>query len=202
MSDTNENVMTTPDFDSHKDVIVKWVQILFICQVANLFAAALGAVAAISSILGWISRIITIAIIVSLFNLSAVNERYRKAALFYGISVGGGILSAVLNNNMFGMVLSICSIVATYHELNAHSEITAPKNAKLSKKWHSLFYYQMVVGLISGFITSAGVVIAVLAEMDPDAIVSVALIFVALLGVIVNLFHVMYLKQTLSLYRE
>jgi len=103
---------------------------------------------------------------------------------------------------MFSIVFSICSIVASYQELNAHSEITAPKNAKLSKRWHSLFFYQMVVGMISGFISSAGVVIAVLAEMNPDTIVSFALAVIALVGVILGLFHVMYLNQTLRLYNE
>lgn len=202
MENYNEITENVTDYDAHRNIIQKWMRILLICQIANLCATALGAIAAISSIVGWISHIITIAIIVSLFNLSAVNERYRKTAIFYGISVSGSILSALLNKNMFAMVLAICSTVATYHELNAHSEITAPKNAKLSNRWHSLFYYQMVVGLMSGFITSAGVVIAVLADIDPDTIVSVALIVIALLGVIVNLFHVKYLKQTLALYCE
>lgn len=202
MSDTNEIVTPSPNFDSFKDIIVKWVHILFLCQIANLFTNVLGAITAIGSIAGWLSRIVTVVIIIALFNLAVVNERYRKAALFYGISVGGGILSALLNKNMFGVVFSICSIVASYHELNAHSEITASKNAKLSKRWHFLFFYQMVVGLISGFISSAGVVIAVLAEMNPDAIVSFALIVTALVGVILGLFHVMYLKQTLRLYNE
>lgn len=202
MENYNEISENVVDYDAHRNIIKKWMKVLLICQIANLFASALGAISAISSIVGWVARIITIAIIVSLFNLSAVNERYRKAAIFYGISVGGGILSALLNKNMFGMVLSICSIVATYHELNAHSEITAPKNEKLSKKWHSLFYYQMVIGLISGFIVPAGVVVAVLAEVDSDVIVSFALIITAIVSVILGLFQALYLKQTLHLYSE
>ncbi|MBQ3196416.1 MAG: hypothetical protein IJB65_08140 [Clostridia bacterium] len=206
MSNTNKKVKTVPCFDSHKDVIVKWVQVLYICQVASLFTTAFGAIGAIGSSVEWISRIITIIITVSLFSLSAVNERYRKAALFYGISVVGGILSAFLNKDLnkdiLGLVISICSIIASYQQLNAHSEITAPKNAKLSKNWHSLFYYELVVGLISAFITLAVAVMAVLAEADPYAIMSFVLIILVFLSVILNLFHVMYLKQTLSLYKE
>jgi len=83
-----------------------------------------------------------------LFKLSVVNARYRKATIFYGISVGGGILSSLLNMNMFILVLSIFSIVASYQELNAHSEITASKDAKLSARWHSLFYLDMFAGII------------------------------------------------------
>lgn len=202
MSDTNESVMPSPNFDSFKDVIVKWVHILFLCQIVNLFTTVLGAIAAIGSIAGWLSRIVTIAIIIALFNLSVVNERYRKAALFYGISVGGGILLELLNKNVFVMVLSICSIVASYHELNAHSEITASKDTKLSARWHSLFYLDMFAGIMVGVLSIIPMIIAAFAGVDTDLLISIFSIVLVLINIVLEMLHVVYLKKTFVLYRN
>ena len=188
--------------DSRKETFVKWLNILFISQIANLVTTALGAITSIGSIISWVSRIVSIIVIVALFKLAVVHERYRKAAIFHCISVGGGIISALINVNILGIALSVCSIIASYHQLTAHAEITAPKNAKLSGRWKSLFYCQLVVGLIAGFLSSAGVVIAVLADINSESIVSGTLVFITLVNVILGLFHVMYLKQTLTLFKE
>jgi len=140
MVDNNEITMNGENFEPHKETIVKWVHFLFLCQIAKLFITALGEIFTISGITGWVSHIASLATVFALFKLSVVNARYRKATIFYGISVGGGILSSLLNMNMFILVLSIFSIVASYQELNGHSEITAAKDAKLSARWQYLFY--------------------------------------------------------------
>lgn len=201
MENNKEIAGNVTDYDTHRNIITKWIRVMFVCQIANLVTTALGAIADFGAI-AWISRVITIAFVVSLFNLSAVHERYRKAALFCGIHVGGDILSALLDKNVFGLVLSVCSIIAFYQEVNAHSEITAPKNAKLSKKWHSLFYYQLIFGVLTSLVSFASVVIAVLVGISPETIVTSALRFTALVGIILGLFRVIYLKQTFQLYNE
>lgn len=201
--DPNYDVaVNNTSFDSHKDIIAKGLNTLFVCQIASLAVTALGIITPIASIVGWVSRIISIIVIVALFKLAAVHERYRKAAIFHSISVGGGIVSALINMNILGIALSVCSIIASYQQLTAHAEITAPKSPRLSGKWRSLFYCQLVIGLISGFVSSAGVVIAVLADVNPDSIVSVTLIFITLVNIVLGLFHIMYLKLTLALYRD
>lgn len=202
MENNYENTANIFPFDSHREIIVKWLNILFACQIANLATTALSVITPIGSIITWVSRVVSIVVIIALFKLEAVHERYRKAAIFYSISVSGGIISALINMNILGIALSVCSIIASYQQLTAHAEITAPKNAKLSGRWKSLFYCQLVIGLISGFVSSAGVVIAVLADIRSELIVSASLVFIALVNVILGLFHVMYLKQTIALFRE
>ena len=202
MENDHNNAENIVAFDPPKETVVKWLQLLFVCQIVSLVMTALGMVASIGSIIGWLSRAVSVAVIVALFKLAVANERYRKAAIFHSISVGGNIISALTGTNILGIVFSVCSIIASYQQLTAHAEITAPKNTKLAGKWTSLFYCQLVVGLLSGFVSSAGVVIAVLADIDPDSIVSAALIFISLINVTLGLFHVLYLKQTLALYME
>jgi hypothetical protein len=202
MENNKETTVNIANYDSHKEVIAKWIRILFACQIVRILTATLDASAAIGNIAGWLSRIVTIAIIIALFNLSVVNERYRKAALFYGISVGGGILSALLNKNVFVMVLSISSIVASYQELNAHSEITASKDAKLSARWHSLFYLDMFAGIMIGVVSIIPMIIAAFAGVDTNLLISIFSIVLALINIVLGLLHVVYLKKTLVSYRD
>ena len=202
MENNEEATVNIANYDSHKEVIAKWIRILFACQIVKILTATLNASAAIGNIAGWLSRIVTIVIIIALFNLSVVNERYRKAALFYGISVGGGILLALLNKNVFVMVLSICSIVASYHELNAHSEITASKDAKLSARWHSLFYLDMFAGIMVGVLSIIPMIIAAFAGVDTDLLISIFSIVLVLINIVLEMLHVVYLKKTLVSYRD
>lgn len=202
MENNEEATVNIANYDSHKEVIAKWIRILFACQIVKILTATLNASAAIGNIAGWLSRIVTIAIIIALFNLSVVNKRYRKAALFYGISVGGGILLALLNKNVFVMVLSICSIVASYHELNAHSEITASKDAKLSARWHSLFYLDMFAGIMVGVLSIIPMIIAAFAGVDTDLLISIFSIVLVLINIVLEMLHVVYLKKTLVSYRD
>lgn len=188
--------------NEHNEVIVKWIKVLFICQIANVITTALGAVAALSTIVSLAARIVSIAAVVALFSLAPVHERYRKAALFNAIAVGGGIVSGLLKVELFGLALSVCSIVATYHELNAHAELTAPRDEKLSKRWHSLFYYEIVVGLLTGLAATVAIMVAAFAEMDQDTVVSITLAVTAFVSLILALVRVMYLRQTLTLYQE
>ena len=202
MENNEEATVNIANYDSHKEVIAKWIRILFACQIVKILTATLNASAAIGNIAGCLSRIVTIAIIIALFNLSVVNERYRKAALFYGISVGGGILLALLNKNVFVMVLAICSIVASYHELNAHSEITASKDAKLSARWHSLFYLDMFAGIMVGVLSIIPMIIAAFAGVDTDLLISIFSIVLVLINIVLEMLHVVYLKKTLVSYRD
>jgi len=108
----------------------------------------------------------------------------------------------LLNKNVFVMVLSICSIVASYHELNAHSEITASKDAKLSARWHSLFYLDMFAGIMVGVLSIIPMIIAAFAGVDTDLLISIFSIVLVLINIVLEMLHVVYLKKTLVSYRD
>lgn len=202
MTDHDEMRMEDTLMDDQKPIIAKWLQVLFACGIASMILTALNAIPVLSGAAGWISRIVSAVMAVALFKLSPVNERYRKAAIFSAVTVGGGIAVTVLKMNLFTMVISICALIANYQELNAHSELVAPKNSKLSKRWHSLFYYELVVGLITGVLSSAAVVIAVFADVDAEVITTVTVAVLGAINIIIGVFRIVYLKQTIGLYRE
>lgn len=188
--------------DVSRAILSKCIQILFVFQIVELFTEVLSVISLISGFTVWISRITSVLTIGVFFKMGSANKRYCKASLFYGISVGGAILLSLLGKSMFTIVLSICSIIACYHELNAHSEITASMNAKLSKRWHSLFYLELTIGLLAGLLSAIPIIIATVAGADPNTITSITKICATIASVFLNLLRVIYLKQTLSLYRN
>ena len=202
MKKNMENVTPFHDYDSHKDAIAKWVQVLLICHIAAFVALALGMIPVISTITGWISRAISVAMIVPLFNLSAINKRYRRATIFYGIAVGGDILTALLSITTFGTVFSICAVIATYQELNAHSEITAHKDEKLSGRWHSLFSWELCVAILTVFLGAIPIMVAAIAGVDSDTIIKVGTIFGIAIALFLKAIRILYLKKTLALYKD
>ena len=202
MTDHDEMYAETHHMDDRKPLIAKWIYVLFVCGIVSMILTALNAIPVLSGAADWISRIVFVAAAVALFKLAPVNDRYRKAAIFSVVYVVGGIAVTVLNMNFFTLVISICAIIANYQELNAHSELVASRDAKLSRRWHSLFYWELAVGLVTGFLSSAAVVIAVLADVDAEAITSVTVAVLSAINVVIGLFRILYLKKTVGLYRE
>ena len=201
MNAQNE-IISTADFDARREVIVKWIGVLFVCQIASVVTTALAGVAALNAVAVWAARGVSIAAIAALFHLAEVHERYRKAAILSAIALVGGIVTGLLKLESLSLVLSICSIAATYQELHAHAELTEPKDEKLSRRWRALFWYEIVAGLFAGFFATVAVMVAAFAQIDQDTIVSLAVIAAAVVTAIVALVRVLYLKQTLALYQE
>lgn len=202
MEDDNRTMVEMMEYEIHGTIIVKWIQVLFVCEIVRLALTVVSAIPGIPSFIGWISRAVSITVIVALFHLIVVNERYRKAAILYCISVGGGIVVSLLKISGLVLVLSICAIIASYQELNAHSEVTALKDTKLSARWHSLFYLEMFAGIMVALLGMIPAIIAGLAGVSTDVIISIMTIILEMVNVTVGILHIVYLKQTVALFQK
>lgn len=180
----------------YNPVLGKWLKNLFLLGIASAVIVALTAIPALTSVLGWVSRVIGVGIILALFRLAPANGRYRKAAIFQCIVVGVGLFSSLLQISLFSLAASVCSIIAQYQEYHGHSEVVAGKDTKLSDKWRSLFYVQFAVGIIVGMLSASGVVIAALAGVETNAIVTVFLLVSTALSTLIQVFYLIYLKKT------
>ena len=87
-------------------------------------------------------------------------------------------------------------------EYNGHSELVCAQDSKLSGKWHSLFYVQLVVGIIVGIISTSAVVIAALVGVDAPIIVTVFLWCSTVLSTLIQLVYLLYLKKTAALFAD
>lgn len=200
MDEFYDIVPTPDDRDTHKPLLAQWLDTLLKIQIAAVALSVLAVIPGVSKVTQWISPLVSAGVILVLFRLAPANERYRKAAIFRCITLAGTVL-ALLNISALALVTSVCSIIASYQEYNAHSEVTHAAPV-LSGKWHSLFYWQLVAGILSGFGAVAGTVIAVLVGVDTTAIVSGVVMIVAAVSIVLQIVYVTYLKKTLELFRN
>lgn len=186
--------------NGHKDLLIKWLTYLLYLHVASLVLAVINSVAGQGSFTQWISWAVSIGAIVCMYRLREVNPRYQKAALFQGISLGGSLLVTLGGGlGLLGTVASVCGIVATYQEYHGHSELVAGTDERLSRQWSGLFLWSLVLGLISGFVSTAAVTIGVLAQADTALLTTLAVALVLLAGAVVEVLYLRYMNRTLRL---
>lgn len=193
--------VTTPIYDDLQNkMIYKWMRLFFVFQLVGLLCVVLGEIKPLSNISSWLSLPGALGIAAAAFGLSKVNPRYRKAAIFLFIYVGGVALIKLLSWSYLALAMPIISLIGAYQLYNAHSEITAQLDSKLSRHWHNLFLVEIIAGVLSGLFTTSGTTIAVLANVDADVITTYVLIFTALIGGVVELIELIYLKRTQALF--
>lgn len=193
-----ENERDLVVYESHKPLLAKWLKILLYAHLASVVCSLLGLIPVVSVVAGWGSTAVSVACIYALFQLSPACTRYQKAAIFSAVALVCGLVA----QSILSLVISICSIVAMYQEYMGHSEVTSQTDPALSGKWNSLFTIQLVVGILSGVASSAGVVIGVLAQMSTDALVGIIVFIMAVIGIGLELLYLNYLNQMLKHYSE
>lgn len=200
--DFGEIAPARPDYSAHRERLLKWLPVLMGCTAASMLCGLVTALLENRSFMTLISSAVSVFTLVALFSLAPVHERFRKGAILSAVAVGGTLLVLFFNMALLSLVASVCSIIGAYHQLNGLSEITAPLDARLSRNWHSLFLYELIIGILSGVFSSAGVVIAVMADLNPETIVKVTLVFTALVSAALSLVRILWLKRTIALYQE
>ncbi|MBQ8518446.1 MAG: hypothetical protein IJ455_02425 [Agathobacter sp.] len=183
---------------NNKALFMKWAQILFYVQCAALVASLIAELPFIGSWFGWIIRIISIATIFVIFKLSPVNARYRKAAIFMGIST---VLLVFLANELWILVLvgAICSIIGKYQEYIGHSEVIAGIDDKLSNNWHSLFNWDLWGGLVVSFIVAIGTVVLAVTTSSEIGVETTTVILDGY-HKILDIVYLVFLKRMLTVY--
>ena len=199
MDEMYDIVPTPDDRDTHKPLLAQWLDVLLKIQIAAVAVSLLAMIPGVIKVTQWVSPLLAVGVIVALFRLTPVSGRYRKAAIFRCVTLAGTVL-ALFNINALSLVTSVCAIVASYQEYAGHSEVTNAAPA-LSRRWHSLFYWQLVVGILSGFGAVAGTVIAVLVGVGSTAIINGVVVVIAAVSVVMQIVYVLYLKKTLELFR-
>lgn len=186
--------------ENQREFFVKWMKYLFYVQIASGVAGLISAVPVLDGVVLWVNRILSIATVVVLFKIAPLNARYKKAAIFSGISLALAILLDVVP---LVLVIAICSLVATYQEYCGHAEMIESKDAGLSKKWHSLFNWQILSGIIVGLL--GGVIVAVSVLVFPvsqEILTSITLALTNGVDLILWIIYLILLKRTYTMYGE
>lgn len=143
----------------------------------------------------WIGLGLNVYIIYLMIQLKQENDRYRKAAIFYGIALGGNLLGV----GLFSLIGSICALVAQYQEYHGHSELVSDWDPKLSGRWSGLFWFQLAATLILSLLTGivSGILI-VFSGMDETTMTVIATLVVAAISLILQGVYLVFLKRTIK----
>lgn len=178
----------------------KWMWYLFYIHIGNLVLSCILPIWPTNPVTPWIGSALYACMAVCLFRLTPACSRYRKAAIFTGISLILTLLVKIpLLPNLLTMAASVLGIISSYQELYAHAEVVESQDAALSRKWRNLFIWELVIGVISGFFSVAAVTIMVLADMELEQIVSLITGAMALVALIPSILHILYLRKTIRL---
>lgn len=186
--------------ENTRDILIKWLKVLLIAQIVSIATSLMGAL----GILGTVQKVIgyarNICVVYALFQLARLTERYRKALLFSAVALAGNLLSVVLPGLSFaGLVLSVCTTVASYQEYQGHSEIAQSMDEKLAGKWRSLFWLEFFLALVVSF--AAVIIVMIFTSLGGSEAVSVTLstAIAAGIGLLWQLLYISYMKKTLVL---
>ena len=185
-------------------LITKWLRILIYVAIVSLVNAIVNLLPFVpASVTTWISRGIMIAVVVCMFQLAQINERYKKAGIMRAVMLVCTLITAfVYASSILNLAASILSIIAVYQEYNAHSELIADKDSKLSGKWHSLFTWGFIVGILVGFGSTVTVLILTLLESDVVRLTAIIVGILSIPQMILDLVYMLYLKKMVAIFEN
>ena len=192
--------------ENQREYFVKWMKYLFIIQVVIGAVGVLAALPVLGTLVLWANRILSIVVVVVLFKLAPLNGRYKKAAIAMSVSIALGIVTASgisLLATVSVLVGAICSLVCKYQEYCGHAEMIETADAKLAKKWHSLFRWNIFSGIIVGILGGVMVVVSTLAfAMSREILTAITTLLIDGVDLILWIVYLVFLKRTYVLYGE
>lgn len=181
---------------------VKWLQILFYVHIASIALSLISLLPVNDSFSVWISRVISAAVAVCLFQLAPASERYKKAAIFSAVSLGLTLASTLLLTTLLTLAASILSLLATYQEYSGHSDMVAEADPKLSRNWHSLFNWQIIVGVLTSVVSMVTVIALAALELNTTVITALIVGALSLVGVVLGILYLVYLHRMIKIFSE
>ena len=196
-----EEVMCVETQESHIPLLQKWLRFLLYIQLAGFILAILNLIPGVNRLMTWLSYLLNAGMLCALFMLSPACIRYRKSAICRVIHLSCLILVLIIKNmGMLGSIItlagSVCGIIASYQEYHGHGEMVKEADQKLENQWGKLFIWQIVVGVLLGVGTTAGVAISMVSggAISVDTVVAV----ISLPSLVLQVVYLIYLKRTLN----
>ena len=183
--------------ESKAALLVKWLCIMMYAATANIINTVLNPLPFMpAAVTTWLGRIVMVIMILCMFRLAPVSKRYQTAGILRTVTLICTLIGTYwLASGLLTLAASILSIIAVYQEYTAHSELVADKDNKLSHKWHSLFIWGIVSGILVGLGSIVAVLIATFAGLD---VVNITAILIGILSIpqfIIDVVYLLYLKK-------
>lgn len=177
-----------------------WLRSLFYIHIASHALSLVTVVWLNNPVTPWINHALSAGIVLCLLKLAPASSRYRTAAILTAAVLGCTLLSKLALGTLMNLAASVLAIIAAYQELHAHGEAVEEKDPKLSRKWCALFLWQLLIGILAGFASTAATVILVLADMDEAQITQLIVTAIGLVSLIPSILYLVYLRRTIRLF--
>ena len=193
----NENM------EFRSDLLIKWLRVLVYIAIVSIVNSVISILPIIpASVTTWISRGIMVAMVVCMFRLAPMNERYQKAGILRAVWLGCMIASLIFLPSILILTASILSIIAVYQEYIGHSEVVADKDARLSRNWHSLFNWSIVTDLLVGFGSMITALIASFAGVEITRITAIVTGILSVPQLVIEIVYLLYLKKMSAIFDQ
>lgn len=188
--------------ENSTEQVVKWLRVLSGLAMASLANSAVSLLPFVPTVLtSWISRAIILGMVVCMFRLPPANERYKKAAVMRAVMLLCTIITAFVKGTaILTFAASILSILAVYQEYYGHSELIVEQDSQLSRKWHSLFTWSLLAGVLVGFGSTLTVVILSFMGMDAVRLTAIIVAFLGVPQMILDIVYIRYLKKMTKIF--
>ena len=194
----NENM------EIRSELLVNWLRVLMYIAIVNLINFGFNFLPFVPpAVTTWISRGIMVAMVLCMFQLGPAHPRYQKAGIYRGVMLGLTLITSILYaSSLLTLAASVFSIMAVYQEYNAHSELIADKDSKLSGKWHSLFTWRLFAGILVGFGSIVTVLILTMLKTDVVRLTAVIVGILSVPQMILVLVYIFYIKKMISIFEN
>lgn len=194
------NIPAEPE--SHELLLVKWLQVLFYVHIAAIAVSLISYLPISADFTVWVSRAITLGVIISLFQLAPVNGRYKKAAIFNTVTLGLTLINSLLiPSAIFTLTASVFSLLAGYQEYSGHSDMVAETDPRLSRSWHSLFNWEIIVGVLTSLVSVVAVIALAALEMNATSITTIIVGILQTVGLILQIIYLLYLNRMIRIFQ-
>ena len=181
-------------------VAVKWLRYLFYVHIAGIIVS-LTTWLFEGNLAVWLGRAVTLGVVICMYQLSPLNDRYKKSFIFRGVMLILTLITFLLYSSVFlTLAASVLSLLATYQEYKAHSELVAAKDAGLSRNWSSLFIWEILVSVATTALTMTATLILVLGEIGTSAVVATITAIMKLVSLVLGVLYLVYLHRTRKLF--
>ena len=177
----------------HRQLLTKWLKILMYVHIASIAISIISMFSFKDSWNTWTGIAITLAGTVCMYAMAPINRRYKTAGNLYAVY----LVCAVLNQTALALVASILSLIAMYQEYSAHSELVADMDPNLSANWHSLFNWQIFVGVAVSVISIITVLLMAAVESQASRITAVVVIF-GLADLLLTVVYIQFVRQMIG----
>lgn len=182
---------------NNRELFLTWIKNLFYVHCVLLVVYLISLIPFIGDWFNWINTIVSIGAVFCLYKLMPVSERYRKAAIFSGISVGLTLVSNIFEAGLIvGLAIMICNFIGLYQEFYGHADMLLTIDSRLSGKWHTLFNWNLFGGIIIAMLGAPVITVAALLLPTEGLIAALAALLVSGFEIVLRIVYLDYIKRT------